>query len=62
MDAVTNKILELCKHVKEEGTTSDAELIKLRDLFREKAYIIDEMLNLEAKEVVEEDIKKEIDG
>lgn len=40
----------------------DEKLINLRDVFRELADIIDEMLNLEIKENEGQDVKKEIES
>lgn len=40
----------------------DKDLIKMRDLFRESADIIDELIDLQAKEVAGRDVKKEIES
>jgi hypothetical protein len=40
----------------------DNELVKVRDLFRETADIIDEMLELESKEAAGEDVKKDMES
>lgn len=40
----------------------DKDLIKLRDLFRESADIIDEMLELERREANGEEVTKEVES
>lgn len=40
----------------------DNELIKMRDVFRESANIIDELLALEEKEKKGEDVKAELES
>jgi hypothetical protein len=40
----------------------DKDLIKMRDLFKETAEIIDELLDLEVKEASGEDVKKETES
>lgn len=40
----------------------DKDLIKMRDLFRETANIMDELLNLEVRDAVGEDVEKETES
>jgi len=40
----------------------DKDLVKMRDIFRETADIIDEILDLSAREAAGEDVKKESEG
>lgn len=40
----------------------DKDLIKMRDVFRETADTIDELLELEVREVNGEDVKKEVES
>lgn len=41
---------------------TDIKLTRMRDLFRETADIIDEMIELEAKEASGQDVKKEMES